>query len=297
MHHQPDNRFIDQYKYKGMRKRLTEQLGRKGGFDQRLLQAIEDIPRHFFLDSAFAEQAYEDKAFSIGEGQTISQPYTVVYQTQLLNIKPGDKVLEIGTGSGYQACVLAAIGAKLYSIERIAKLSEQAKTVIKHLGYHVKLYVGDGTLGLPKKAPFDKILVTAAAPEVPPALLQQLKTGGCLVIPVGEKDSQQMIRVTRTGKNPSTKNALISLDSCPLLGKRDGSTTRKMHTARRRSLTPSSHTIQAITSRSLRLKNGSGGGFGYITRQATGQGRIRDCLKRRYLGPSSGNVFCAFYGR
>jgi len=220
MHHpHPDNRFIDQYKYKGMRKRLAESIGRQGAFDPRILRAIEDIPRHFFLDSAFAEQAYEDKAFSIGEGQTISQPYTVVYQTQLLEIKQGDKVLEIGTGSGYQACVLAAIGAKVFSVERIAKLSEQAKIVIKHLGYHVKLYVGDGTLGLPKQAPFDKILVTAAAPEVPSALLHQLSIGGCLVIPVGEMDSQQMIRITRTGEESFQEERFDKFRFVPLIGK------------------------------------------------------------------------------
>ncbi len=220
MHHPiADNRFIDQYKYKGMRKRLAESIGRQGAFDPRILRAVEDIPRHFFLDSAFAEQAYEDKAFSIGEGQTISQPYTVVYQTQLLEVKPGDKVLEIGTGSGYQACVLAAIGAKVFSIERIAKLSEQAKIVIKHLGYQVKLYVGDGTLGLPKQAPFDKILVTAAAPETPAPLLHQLKIGGSLVIPVGELDSQQMIRITRTGEESFHEERFDKFRFVPLIGK------------------------------------------------------------------------------
>src|SRR5437867_4087373 len=164
--------LLDQYKYKGMRKRLVGILASKFAFDYRVLQAIEKIPRHFFLESAFAEQAYEDKAFSIGEGQTISQPYTVAYQTQLLKIKSGQKILEIGTGSGYQACILAELGAKVYSIERIARLSEKARAVIKHLHYKIKLFTGDGTLGLPEYAPFDKILVTAAAPEIPQALLQ-----------------------------------------------------------------------------------------------------------------------------
>ncbi len=212
--------FVDQYKYKGMRKRLAELIARKGKFDHALLKAIEDIPRHFFLDSAFAEQAYEDKAFSIGEGQTISQPYTVVYQTQLLDIKPGDKVLEIGTGSGYQACVLAAIGAKVFSIERIAKLSDQAKMVIKNLGYHVKLYTGDGTLGLPKQAPFDKILVTAAAPEIPSALLHQLVIGGFLVIPVGDMDSQQMIRIKRNSDNDFYEERFDKFKFVPLIGEK-----------------------------------------------------------------------------
>ena len=140
-------------------------------------------------------------------------------QTQLLEVKPGDKVLEIGTGSGYQACVLAAIGAKVFSVERIAKLSEQAKIVIKHLGYQVKLYVADGTLGLPKQAPFDKILVTAAAPEVPSALLAQLTIGGCLVIPVGEMHSQQMIRITRTGEESFHEERFDKFRFVPLIGK------------------------------------------------------------------------------
>jgi len=217
----PVQTFVDQYKYKGMRKRLVQLIASKGNFDQRLLRAIEDIPRHFFFDSAFAEQAYEDKAFPIGEGQTISQPYTVVYQTQLLNVKPGDKVLEIGTGSGYQASVLAAIGAKVYSIERHAVLSEQAKYVIRHLGYHhIKLYVGDGTLGLPKQAPFDKILVTAAAPIVPEVLLNQLTIGGIMVIPVGDMETQQMIRLTRTGETTFSEEKFENFRFVPLIGEK-----------------------------------------------------------------------------
>ena len=210
--------FVDQYKYKGMRKRLAELIAHKGKFNPAILKAVVEIPRHFFLDSAFAEQAYEDKAFSIGEGQTISQPYTVVYQTQLLDINPGEKILEIGTGSGYQACVLAAIGAKVYSIERIPKLSDQAKIVIKHLGYHVKLYTGDGTLGLPKQAPFDKILVTAAAPETPQALLNQLVIGGYLVIPVGNKSTQQMMRIQRLGPEEFHEERFDNFKFVPLIG-------------------------------------------------------------------------------
>jgi len=217
----PPQTFIDQYKYKGMRKRLVQFIAKKGNFDPKLLRAIEDIPRHFFFDSAFAEQAYEDKAFPIGEGQTISQPYTVVYQTQLLNVKLGDKVLEIGTGSGYQASVLAAIGAKVYSIERHASLSEQAKTIIRHLGYHhIKLYVGDGTLGLPKQAPFDKILVTAAAPIIPEVLLNQLTIGGIMVIPVGDMETQQMIRLTRTGENTFSEEKFENFRFVPLIGEK-----------------------------------------------------------------------------
>ena len=216
----PEINFVDQYKYKGMRKRLAHDIGRKGKFNPKILQAIEDIPRHFFLDSAFAEQAYEDKAFSIGEDQTISQPYTVAYQTQLLDIKPGDKVLEIGTGSGYQACVLAALGAHVYSIERIAKLSEQAKVVIKHLGYHVKLYVGDGTLGLPKHAPFDKIIVTAAAPSPPDSLLRQLAIHGMLVLPIGNKNTQQMVRITRISEENYDEERFDDFRFVPLIGEK-----------------------------------------------------------------------------
>jgi protein-L-isoaspartate(D-aspartate) O-methyltransferase len=219
MHKAADNLFIDQYKYKGMRKRLAALLEKKGIKDQRILRAIEEIPRHFFLESAFAEQAYEDKAFSIGEGQTISQPYTVAYQTELLNVKPGDKVLEIGTGSGYQASVLAAIGAKVFSIERIEKLSEKAKRVLKHLGYkNVKLFVGDGTLGVPKNAPYEHILVTAAAPDVPKPLLQQLAIGGTMVVPVGDKDVQKMLRITRTGTDSFDEEVFENFRFVPLIG-------------------------------------------------------------------------------
>jgi protein-L-isoaspartate(D-aspartate) O-methyltransferase len=220
MQPKPAVNFTDQYKYKGMRKRLARLIAQKGNFDPRIIKAIEDIPRHYFLDSAFAEQAYEDKAFSIGEGQTISQPYTVVYQTQLLEIKPGEKVLEIGTGSGYQACVLAAIGAHVYSIERIKKLSDQAKIIIRHLGYPVKLFCGDGTLGMVKHAPYDKIIVTAAAPIVPKILLSQLKIGGKLVIPVGDYDSQQMLRITRTGPDTYSEEQFENFRFVPLIGEK-----------------------------------------------------------------------------
>ena len=209
----------DQYKYKGMRRRLVQQLEEKGQFDPRILKAIDDIPRHFFLESAFAEQAYEDKAFSIGEGQTISQPYTVAYQTQLLDIKPGQKVLEIGTGSGYQASILAALGAKVYSVERIAPLSDRARRVLLQLGFKdVKLFVGDGTLGLPKYAPYDKIIVTAAAPIVPDTLITQLAIGGWLVIPVGDRDTQQMLKITRTGENTYKREQYDNFKFVPLIG-------------------------------------------------------------------------------
>ena len=158
----------DTYKHKGLRRQLAQTVKRKGIRDEAIVIAIEKVPRHFFLDSAFAEQAYQDKALQIEEGQTISQPYTVAYQTMLLEIKPGDKVLEIGTGSGYQACILIELGAEVYTIERIKPLSEKAKELLKQMGYFPDFFVGDGTLGLPDHAPFDKIIVTAAAPEIPP---------------------------------------------------------------------------------------------------------------------------------
>ena len=181
-----------------MREKLVEGIRNKGITDKRVLQAINDIPRHFFLDSAFDEVAYEDKAFPIGEGQTISQPYTVAYQTQLLELKPFEKVLEIGTGSAYQACVLAAIGVQVFTIERHKKLFETNKffSFLKKFG-NIKFFYGDGYEGLPTFAPFDKIIITAAAPEIPPKLTEQLKPGGMMVIPVGTGEVQRMMRISK----------------------------------------------------------------------------------------------------
>lgn len=208
------------YKLKGLRKKLVAELRQKGEFDYKVLQAIECIPRHLFLDSAFAEKAYLDQAFPIGEGQTISQPYTVAYQTQLLEVKSTDKILEIGTGSGYQAAVLATIGAKVYSIERVQKLGDQAKKLLHDvLRLNIRLFIGDGTLGLPKHAPFDKIIVTAAAPIIPDTLISQLKIGGYLVIPVGEKDTQQMRRIIRTGESTFKTQKFEAFKFVPLIGK------------------------------------------------------------------------------
>lgn len=188
----------DTYRHKGLRKKLTDGIRSKGITDEKVLEAIGKIPRHFFLDSAFDEAAYEDRAFPIGEGQTISQPYTVAYQSQLLEVKNFEKVLEIGTGSAYQACVLAEMGAQVFTIERQKKLFESNKTFLFLKKYpSIKLFYGDGYEGLPKFAPFDKIIITAAAPEIPQKLIEQLKPGGMMVLPLGSGDIQRMIRITK----------------------------------------------------------------------------------------------------
>src|SRR5438034_6999369 len=179
----------DTYRHKGLRKKLTAGIREKGITDERVLNAINEIPRHFFLDSAFDEAAYADRAFPIGEGQTISQPYTVAYQSQLLGVKSFNKVLEIGTGSAYQACVLAEMGAQVYTIERQKKLFEANKN-FSHLKKYpsIKLFYGDGYEGLPTFSPFDRVIITAAAPEIPQKLIDQLKPGGMMVIPLGSGD-------------------------------------------------------------------------------------------------------------
>ena len=188
----------DTYRHKGLRKKLVDTVRAKGIKDENVLEAINKVPRHFFLDSAFDDVAYTDKAFPIGEGQTISQPYTVAYQSELLNISKGDKVLEIGTGSAYQAVILAAMGAKVFTIERQKKLCDENKLFIYLRQYpYIKFFYGDGFLGLPTYGPFDKVIVTAAAPEIPPRLIEQMKVGGKMVIPVNNGNVQQMRRVTR----------------------------------------------------------------------------------------------------
>ena len=187
----------DTFRHKGLRKKLIEQLRLKGITNEAVLQALEKIPRHLFLDLAFLEFAYQDKPFPIGSGQTISQPYTVAFQTQLLDPKPREKVLEIGTGSGYQACVLAEMGVKVFSVERQKKLFEKAKTFLPELGFQIRLFYGDGYKGLPPFAPFDKILITAGAPYLPEALIQQLKPGGRLVVPIGNSNHQEMTLITK----------------------------------------------------------------------------------------------------
>ena len=188
----------DNYRHKGMRKSLVEELKNKGISDENVLNAINAVPRHVFLDSSFLNFAYQDKAFPIGSGQTISQPFTVAFQSSLLEIKKNMKVLEIGTGSGYQACVLAEMGAKVFSIERQRKLYTKTKAFLAEFPYRIKMFLGDGNKGLPTYGPFDRILITAAAPEIPQALIDQLKVGGMMVIPLSENEScQTMLRLTK----------------------------------------------------------------------------------------------------
>jgi protein-L-isoaspartate(D-aspartate) O-methyltransferase len=188
----------DNYRHKGMRKSLVEELKNKGINDENVLNAINTIPRHVFLDSSFLDFAYQDKAFPIGSGQTISQPFTVAFQSSLLEIKKNMKVLEIGTGSGYQACVLAEMGAKVFSIERQRKLYTKTKAFLAEFPYRIKMFLGDGNKGLPTYGPFDRIIITAAAPEIPQALIDQLKVGGMMVIPLSENENcQTMLRLTK----------------------------------------------------------------------------------------------------
>lgn len=212
--------MTDDYKHKGARKKLVELLVSKGITDAKVLSAIQTIPRHFFFSATFHSHAYEDKAFPIGEGQTISQPYTVAYQTQVLHITPGDKVLEIGTGSGYQAAVLLQMGAKLYSIERHESLSIKAANQLQKLGYKPILKCGDGTKGWIEKAPFDKIIVTAGAPVVPETLVAQLKVGGIMVIPVGDNKKQKMLSIIKTGEHTTETIELDTFAFVPLIGEK-----------------------------------------------------------------------------
>jgi len=210
----------DTYRHKGLRKQLIESLRQKNISDERVLSAMEKIPRHFFLDSSFLEFAYQDKPFPIGSGQTISQPYTVAFQTELLQVEKGHKVLEIGTGSAYQACVLAEIGAKVYSIERQRKLYLKTKAFVEHkMPYKLNLFLADGNEGLPGYAPFDRILITAAAPEIPQSLIDQLKVGGVMVIPLGAGDTQNMLRIIKIDENTTEQETHGAFRFVPLLGR------------------------------------------------------------------------------
>lgn len=187
----------DTFRHKGLRKQLIDLLRTKGITDENVLTAMNVIPRHYFFDSSFLEFAYEDKAFPIGSGQTISQPYTVAFQSELLMLEKGMRVLEVGTGSGYQASILAEMGGRVFTIERQKLLYDTLKSLDPPLNYRIRLFYGDGYAGLPVYAPFDRILITAAAPFIPEALVKQLKTGGILVAPVGKNDVQIMTRITK----------------------------------------------------------------------------------------------------
>jgi protein-L-isoaspartate(D-aspartate) O-methyltransferase len=210
--------YEDTYRHKGMRRQLVDIIRQKGIFDERVLDAVLRVPRHFFMDSAFDKIAYEDRAFPIAEGQTISQPYTVAYQTQLLDIKPYDKVLEIGTGSAYQACILAEMDIQVFTIERQRKLFDSNKEfsyLKKYPG--IKLFFGDGYEGLPTYAPFDRVLVTAAAPFIPPKLIDQLKPGGKMVIPVGESNVQRMLRIIKLQENSVKEEVFDNFSFVPMV--------------------------------------------------------------------------------
>jgi protein-L-isoaspartate(D-aspartate) O-methyltransferase len=193
--------MADTFEAKGKRKKLVAELRQKGITDEEVLRAIDTVPRHLFMDPAFLIHAYVDKAFPISSGQTISQPYTVAVQTSLLRVKKRDKILEIGTGSGYQAAILAEMGVKVYTIERYRDLFLKAQTTLTSLGYTADFFFGDGYEGKPQYGPFDGIIITAAAGEVPKTLLQQLKTGGRLIVPVGGTGSQVMTVVERSGED------------------------------------------------------------------------------------------------
>lgn len=216
--------YDDTHRHKGMRKKLIELLREKGITDEQVLEAMNQIPRHCFLDSAFDEIAYEDRAFPISEGQTISQPYTVAYQTQLLQVKPNERILEIGTGSMYQATVLAEMGAMVFTIERQRVLFEKTKHYIYKSKYpRLKFFFGDGYEGLPTYGPFSKILITAAAPFIPPKLVEQLKPGGLMVIPVNEGENQRMLRLTKQADGSVTEEAFEHFSFVPMLAGKTGS--------------------------------------------------------------------------
>lgn len=208
----------DSYRHKGMRRQLIDTLRQKGITDEAVLNAMNAVPRHVFLDSSFVEIAYQDKAFPIGSGQTISQPYTVAFQSQLLKIGKGMKVLEIGTGSGYQACVLAAMGAKVFTIERQRNLYFKTKSFLKQFPYHINTFLEDGYKGLPSYAPFDRIIVTAGASDIPQELVNQLKAGGIMVIPMNNGNSEEtMIQITKNADGSLSKEAYGNFRFVPML--------------------------------------------------------------------------------
>ena len=213
--------MIDSFRHKGLRKKLVEKLNEKGIKDNKVLEAINKIPRHLFIDTAFLNFAYQDKAFPIGSGQTISQPYTVAFQTQLLDISPYDKVLEVGTGSGYQAAVLYLLETDVYTIERQKELFEKTKQFLPTLGYNCKFFYGDGYKGLSKFMPFDKIIVTCGAPFIPENLITQLKVGGRMVVPVGKGDIQVMHHIEKISETENKITTHGDFSFVPMLNNRE----------------------------------------------------------------------------
>ncbi|MFT6747172.1 MAG: protein-L-isoaspartate(D-aspartate) O-methyltransferase [Glaciecola sp.] len=209
--------MIDSYRHKGMRKNMLKELSEKGISSSQVIKAMEEVPRHLFLDNAFLEIAYENKAFPIGCGQTISHPYTVAFQSQMLNIKKGEKVLEIGTGCGYQTSVLAKLGAKIFSIERHRPLFLKTKELLKKLNVRATLFYGDGYAGQKAFAPFDKIIVTAAAPHIPTALTEQLAINGLMIIPIGEGKQQTMMFITKNSDGTINKEEKGAFSFVPML--------------------------------------------------------------------------------
>ncbi|MEP6927061.1 MAG: protein-L-isoaspartate(D-aspartate) O-methyltransferase [Ginsengibacter sp.] len=211
-------KFEDTYRHKGLRKKLIDSIREKGITSERVLEAMMNIPRHYFLDTALDHIAYEDRAFPIQEGQTISQPYTVAYQTQVLEVEHYDKILEIGTGSVYQASVLAELGAHVFTIERQKKLFDLNRQFILRSKYlNIKFFYGDGFEGLPTYAPFDKILITAAAPFVPPKLIEQLKAGGKMVVPLDDAGKQKMMRITKNEDGSFEEETFSNFSFVPML--------------------------------------------------------------------------------
>jgi protein-L-isoaspartate(D-aspartate) O-methyltransferase len=207
----------DTFKHKGRRRQLIEELAQMGIQDQRILNAFDAIPRHYFLDLAFDEQAYTNMAFQIGAGQTISHPYTVAFQTELLQLEKSMRVLEIGTGSGFQTSILCKLGGRVYSIERHHELHAKAKEMLAFLGFNASLFFGDGYKGNRVYAPYDRILVTCGAPDIPEVLLEQLKVGGLMVIPVGEGAEQKMLRIHKTSETTFTSEEFGTFKFVPML--------------------------------------------------------------------------------
>ena len=212
--------MTDTFRHKGLRKQLTEYLAEKGIKDLKVLKAINTIPRHLFIDNAFVNFAYQDKAFPIGSGQTISQPYTVAFQTQLLDVKPFETVLEVGSGSGYQAAVLSFLDADVYTIERQKELFQKAKIFLPSLGYNCKFFYGDGYKGLVNFSPFDRIIVTCGAPYIPEELVRQLKVGGRMVAPIGDGDIQVMHLIEKISEDKTRVTTHGDFSFVPMLNNR-----------------------------------------------------------------------------